>query len=122
MNLFMALAFCCSGGGALPKWAADALNASARSWLFRKVATLDEAFGVTKPKRFNDKRRRDAAYTALLQVLEERKQQGVEALDWQAIAARTGYGHTMLEEIYRADDGLRQFYPGKRKKRGMTDR
>ena len=120
-NLLMAVAYCCSGDGALPKWASDALNEAARSWLFHKVATLDEAFGVTKPKHFRAKRNQSAAFSALYEVLEDRRSKGQHAHDWRAIAERAGYGHTMLEELYRRSV-LRELYPGKIKKGGMTSK
>jgi hypothetical protein len=120
-NLFMALVYCVSGALPLPKWAADAFNASARSWLLDRAATLDEAFGVTKQKHFRAKVRKQKSLLALAQKLEERREKGLPH-DWNAMAEELGDSHKYLEDPYRSNDILRELFPTKNKNRRKTRR
>lgn len=119
-NLLLCLCYCAKNGSPVPEWAEAPFTAAVMRWLILEAATLDEAFGAVPRKHVRAKRNRLDATAALYDALDRR---GFNAPhDWHAIAEETGFGHTLLEQIYRGDDIMRELFPGKMKNRGETRR
>jgi hypothetical protein len=51
--LIVAVSISCSGNCRVPDWAAPHIKRAADSWRYAEFRTLDEAFGVTRPKGFS---------------------------------------------------------------------
>jgi hypothetical protein len=111
--LLQALDLCLECFRGSPSWIADAVMDAIRRWLAYEVATLDEAFGVTRSgKHINSLREREALRPAIMLRVAQLQQQGepIGSDTFAKVGNEIGKSEPYVRAVYydRASAGWRK--------------
>lgn len=114
--LLDAIDFCARAGMPMPRWLAEAWCARYEDWMLFRAKSLDEAFGVSRPKGMHIDGAAQRQRLKARVVLEVLRLHGEEKLPidqdlFDRVGKVLGIGGGLVNKIYYKDNPWRDFLP-----------